>query len=78
MDSSSSAGSSDFDPTAAVQNATAVADFFDTATLAQILVFDADGNLIPDATIRSASGTVYPIGVTGRQLRRRQSVPRLC
>jgi hypothetical protein len=61
MDSASSAGSGDFDPDAAVQNAMAVADFIDTATLTQIMVFDADGNLIPGAKITSASGTLYPI-----------------
>jgi hypothetical protein len=61
MDSSSSAGSRAFDPDAAVQTTRAVADFLDTATLSKILVFDSDGNLIPDVSITSASGTIYPI-----------------
>ena len=43
----------------------AVASFGDTATLTEILVFDADGNLIPDVTITSASGTIYPLTVGG-------------
>ena len=41
-----------------------VANFGDTATLTQILVFDRDGNLIPDVTISSESGTVYPLAAT--------------
>jgi len=43
----------------------AVADFGDTATLTEILVFDADGNLIPDVTITSDSGTIYPLAASG-------------
>jgi hypothetical protein len=42
-------------------NTQAVANFGDTATLTEILVFDADGNLLPDVTITSESGTVYPL-----------------
>jgi len=42
-------------------NTQAVANFGDTATLTEILVFDADGHLLPDVTITSASGTVYPL-----------------
>ncbi len=43
----------------------AVASFGDTATLTEILVFDADGNLLPDATITSDSGTIYPLVASG-------------
>ena len=43
----------------------AVADFGDTATLTEILVFDADGNLLPDVTITSDSGTIYPLAASG-------------
>jgi PEP-CTERM motif-containing protein len=65
MDSSSSAGSGDSDPEAAVLTTTAVANFLDTATLTEVLVFDTDGNLIPDVTITAASGAVYPLAATG-------------
>ena len=43
----------------------AVANFGDTATLTEILVFDADGNLLPDVTITSDSGTIYPLAPSG-------------
>ncbi len=39
------------------------ANFFDTAQLTGIQVFDADGNPIPDFTIQADSGTQYPLGV---------------
>lgn len=41
-----------------------VANFGDTATLTQILVFDRDGDLLPDVTMTSESGTVYPLVAT--------------
>ena len=65
MDSSSFAGSLDFDPASAVQTTTAVANFLDTATLTEVLVFDADGNPIPGVTISAASGTAYPLAGAG-------------
>jgi hypothetical protein len=43
----------------------AFANFGDTATLTEILVFDEAGNLLPDVTITSASGTVYPLAAGG-------------
>ncbi len=43
----------------------AFANFGDTATLTEILVFDGAGNLLPDVTITSASGTVYPLAAAG-------------
>jgi len=43
----------------------AVANFGDTATLTEILVFDGDGNLLPDVTITSDSGTIYPLVASG-------------
>jgi hypothetical protein len=61
MDSTSSAGSKDFDPSASVQTTRAVADFLDTAALTTILVYDSDGNLIPNASVTSQSGTRYPL-----------------
>lgn len=54
-------------------NTQAVANFGDTATLTEILVFDADGNLLPDVTITSESGTVYPLTAGGGT-----SVPEPC
>jgi hypothetical protein len=45
------------------EQADASANFFDTAQLTGIQVFDADGNPIPDFTIQADSGTQYPLGV---------------
>ena len=61
MGSTSFALASGFNPHTPEQITRAAAIFGDTATLTQILVFDARGNLIPDVTINSASGTVYPL-----------------
>jgi hypothetical protein len=61
MGSTSLAMAMGFDPAAIEQVTRAAAIFGDTGTLTDIRVFDAAGNLIPDVTITSASGTVYPL-----------------
>jgi hypothetical protein len=45
------------------EQADASANFFDTAQLTGIQVFDADHNPISDFTIQADSGTQYPLGV---------------
>ena len=50
-----------FNRNAPEQVTRAAAIFGNTATLTNILVFDASGRLVPDAKITSASGTAYPL-----------------
>jgi hypothetical protein len=65
MASTSLGIASGFDSVAVEQITRAAAIFGDTATLTGILVFGADGKLIPDVTITSASGTAYPLATPG-------------
>ena len=65
MGSTSFGIASGVDPAAVEQITRAAAIFGDTATLTGILVFGADGKLIPDVTITSASGTAYPLATAG-------------